>query len=373
MLHPEVIKQSRYELCLIQLCLVKFLEDLAQVDEGVAIIENPVQSQTTNIVVIESEHVLLFIAFAKKEIKNIEFFLLLMLEPRWQMATFSREDGLLFEVLIEIAIIQYWTETLLKDLNGVLRVSPDEIFKASQIIDVATDGALINLESNLVDDVFNFSSEHKLWILRVHEYVREDLLVQLHKHNSVQVSVEDLAVFSWDSIKLLFSLNSFKDDLVDPLVIEEDSEERVVGKGSLYELSVHQVVLTRVDLFHHDQFNFFETPVDVRVLLLLFSVGVVFRLILQSFLEVVVFVKVFYDLRVFHLANVVFEFFALWIVCSWKTVTCRYPWVNEVFNFLDIGYINIRVREQLEHVAVVSNANLNEIHFHGILSLLLLF
>ena len=115
---------------------------------------------------------------------------------------------------------------------------------------------------------------------------------------------------------MLFSLNSFKDDLVDPLVIEEDSEERVVGKGSLYELSVHQVVLTRVDLFHHDQFNFFETPVDVRVLLLLFSVGVVFRLILQSFLEVVVFVKVFYDLRVFHLANVVFEFFALWIVCS---------------------------------------------------------
>ena len=162
MLHPEVIKQSRYELCLIKLCLVKLLEDLAQVDEGVAIIENPVQSQTTNIVVIESEHVLLFIAFAKKEIKNIELFLLLMLEPRWQMATFSREDGLLFEVLIEIAIIQYWTETLLKDLNGVLRVSPDEIFKASQIIDVATDGALINLESNLVDDVFNFSSEHKL-------------------------------------------------------------------------------------------------------------------------------------------------------------------------------------------------------------------
>ena len=78
------------------------------------------------------------------------------------MTTIARDECLTFEVLVQFAFIKDWTEASLQDLNDVLRVTLDECLESTLIVYVGTQGALINLESNLMDDVFHFCAQSDL-------------------------------------------------------------------------------------------------------------------------------------------------------------------------------------------------------------------
>ena len=78
------------------------------------------------------------------------------------MTTIARDECLTFEVLVQFAFIQDWTEASLQDLNDVLRVALDECLESTLIVYVGTQGALINLKSNLMDDVFHFCAQSDL-------------------------------------------------------------------------------------------------------------------------------------------------------------------------------------------------------------------